>query len=166
MADMCPGDGQNQNHGAAGLPTANGSATILDVRCRRRGDQLALGYAVDDLHEAGAANADLDLAQAGAVIFDLTTALLLTTAFAGTRITSGFSRLTIFASTLIPTRSGVSSGRPILTRKVFAIGIAGRRDLLDEAGQYLIGERVGAQQRLLADLNARDILLVDLGDDP
>ena len=57
-------------------------------------------------------------------------------------------------------------GQPDPDAKRLRYRIARRRDLLDEAGQDLVGERIGAQQRLLSDLDPGNILLVDVGRRP
>ena len=120
---------------------------------------------LQDFHEAGAADADLDLAPARAAVFDREQAVV------DHGIGGDESDIRFLAADDVgfdahadPQRRVVGQADPDAKR--LGYGIAGRRDLLDGARQHLTGERVGAQQRLLADLNPGDILLVDVGDDP
>src|SRR6266545_3625102 len=121
-ADVRPGDGQNQFHGA-----------VVSITCERTREPFLMFVVAGEATSSPSVTPStistkpvprmpISTLLRRARPFSIVNSELLTTAFAGTRITSGLSRLTIFASTLIPTRNGVSSGRPTLTRKVFAMG--------------------------------------------
>src|SRR6266851_1983758 len=122
VADMGPGYGQDQIHGAAGS-VGNG---------RIRDPLLMLVVAGEATNSPSLAPLTISTKPAPRMpistlrgrtrSFSIVNRLLSITALAGTRTTSSFSRLTILASTLIPTRSGVSSGNPTLTRKVLETG--------------------------------------------
>ena len=137
----------------------------LDVCCCGGGNQFSFACALEDLHEAGASYTNFDLAQAGALVFDQQQAV----------VDDGICRdeddVQFFTADDIrldahpdPQRRVLGQADPDPER--LCNGIAGRRDLLDDAGQHLTGERIGAQQRLLSDLNTGNVLLIDFGDDP
>jgi len=138
---------------------------VLDVRCCRGDHQFSLGRAFDDFDEARAANADLDLALASAVGFDDKQAV------ADHGIGRHQDDIRLFAADDIdlnahphPQHGVVGQADP--DPEGLRNGVAGRRYLLDHARQYLIGERIRAQQGALSDVNAGNILLIDFGDDP
>src|SRR6266852_1710683 len=122
VTHMGPGDGQDQVHGPAGS-ASNGRTRdpflILVVAGKATSSP---SLAPSTISTKPLPRMPISTLRRRAWSVSMVSRLLLIAALAGTSTTSRFSRLTIFASTLIPTRSGVSSGSPILTRNVLEIG--------------------------------------------
>src|ERR1035437_1570278 len=122
VADMGPGDRQDQVHGAAGSASNDRTRDPFVILVVAGEATSSPSLAPLTISTKPVPRMPISTLRRRARSFSIVSRLLLTTALAGTRRTSSFSRLTILASTLIPTPFGVSLGKPILTRNVLEAG--------------------------------------------
>ena len=135
-----------------------------NVRRCRRGTRSPSVEAGDDLDAARAADADLDLAVAHAIAVD-DEHRVPCTASAGTSSASGF-----FARHDVGLDAHAEMQRRVVRQRDantvgLGDGIAHGRDLAAPCPPARLRKGIGAQQHGLVDRDARNVLLVDLGDD-